>query len=298
MSEHPHDKFFKALFSNKQMMMEYISQFLPPSIVDNLLLDSLTLQKVSHVDDKLKESFSDIIYTGIFKESQRQLDICLLLEHKSFPSKYIQLQLLRYMLNAWEKQLGQKEELRLIIPIVFYHGKQKWNTQPIDQYFGQIDPSFKAFIPSFDYILTDLKNYSDEQILNLKASFLINSFLVLKHAWEKNYLKQYIDLLIEPKGAIDSSLRRKFFVYFRRIIQLTGEEIELLMENVSSNTKKEFLSLHDWTLQKGRAEGRAEKLNENIKGLLTNGVSIELIAKSLKVSEEFVLSIKKGLKLD
>jgi predicted transposase/invertase (TIGR01784 family) len=41
-------------------------------------------------------------------------------------------------------------------------------------------------------------------------------------------------------------------------------------------------------LNKGRAEGRAEEKLENARNLKANGVSIELIAKSLGLAEEKV----------
>jgi len=47
-------------------------------------------------------------------------------------------------------------------------------------------------------------------------------------------------------------------------------------------------SIMTTALNKGRAEGRAEEKLENARNLKANGVSIELIAKSLGLTEEEV----------
>jgi predicted transposase/invertase (TIGR01784 family) len=47
-------------------------------------------------------------------------------------------------------------------------------------------------------------------------------------------------------------------------------------------------SIMTTALNKGRAEGRAEEKLENARNLKANGVSIELIAKSLGLAEEEV----------
>src|SRR5690625_3721170 len=52
-----------------------------------------------------------------------------LFEHKSYEEKNISFQLLKYMIEIWENKLNKEktDELPIVIPLVVYHGKQKWN---------------------------------------------------------------------------------------------------------------------------------------------------------------------------
>lgn len=179
-SKQPHDRLFKTVFSKRKVMLDYIRQFLPKKIWKEFDLRTLKLSSTSGVDKKLKEHVSDLVYTCLWNKTEH-VRICLLLEHKSYPEKYPRIQLLRYMLNIWEKDLEDNKVPKPIIPIVFYHGKQKWKSKAFSASFGKAGKVFEQFIPQFDYHLTDLSEFSDDFILNLKRGFLVNSLLLMKH---------------------------------------------------------------------------------------------------------------------
>ncbi|MEZ4828082.1 MAG: Rpn family recombination-promoting nuclease/putative transposase [Bacteroidia bacterium] len=47
---------------------------------------------------------------------------------KSYPVDFPHLQILRYMLEIWDRQVREQQPLSLIIPILVYHGKEGGNT--------------------------------------------------------------------------------------------------------------------------------------------------------------------------
>ena len=123
----PHDKFFKEIFGKPDLAADFVRNYLPPTIVDALDLASLEVQKESFVDEKLEESFADLIYRVRLRNSQETTFVCLLFEHKSNPDKWVALQILAYLLKFWERLKEQKaKKLPLIFPILFYHGQAKW----------------------------------------------------------------------------------------------------------------------------------------------------------------------------
>lgn len=185
--KHPHDHFFKATFSRRRVMLDYIRQFLPKELWKDFDLRTLKLSPTSYVDKKLEETLSDLVYTCIWK-GKENVRICLLLEHKSYSVKYPQIQLLQYMINIWKADIADKKKLRLVIPIVFYHGKTKWKKKLFETQFGEVGKVFQDFIPKFDYLLTDLSQYPDKFIVDLKRGFLINSCLAMKHTRDEAYL--------------------------------------------------------------------------------------------------------------
>ncbi len=174
--EKPHDKFFKSTFSIKEVAQDYIEQFLPKEVSNSLNLNTLEHSDTSYVDNALSEHFSDIVYHCESKGSE-PIRISLLFEHKSYVPQYPHLQLLRYLVNAWENDLKDKKILTVTIPIILYHGQRKWHYKPFNKYFKLPNEKLTKYIPNFDYHLSDLSNYSDENLLQLKAGFLINTLL-------------------------------------------------------------------------------------------------------------------------
>ena len=145
----PHDHLFKSTFSDKQIAIDYILNFLPTPLSSKLDLSSLELSGTSYVDSELKESLSDVVYTCTYGEES--LTLALLLEHKSGPDGIIHLQLLSYMLGFWKQQPEKKMGLRVVIPIVVYHGGQKWEKRTFISHFPGLDHTLRPFIPHFEY---------------------------------------------------------------------------------------------------------------------------------------------------
>ncbi|MEA3496860.1 MAG: Rpn family recombination-promoting nuclease/putative transposase, partial [Bacteroidota bacterium] len=144
-----HDRFFKSLFSNKNGVREFVSKTISPSIVEKLDLNTLEIDNTEYLDNRLNSSFSDLVYNCKYGKSSN-VKISLLFEHKSQPEKFPHFQLLGYMLRIWELQIKQNKELTAVIPIIFYHGKKKWDNKGFEEYFGNIDNELQNFIPKFD----------------------------------------------------------------------------------------------------------------------------------------------------
>ena len=94
----------------------------------------------------------------------------LLFEHKSYQDKGISLQLLKYMVEIWEAKRNKEKakELPIIIPLVIFHGQQKWK-QPSSlakmlNGYDELPEAVKVYVPNFEYLLYDLSIFSDEDI--------------------------------------------------------------------------------------------------------------------------------------
>lgn len=111
----------------------------------------------SFINEKLQETFTDILY-GV-KISGRGAYIALLLEHKSYADKLGVFQVAGYIIDAWRKMIEDgKEELPVVIPLIIYHGKAKWNYKK----------DIREMIPDF-HLLPD---YLKEMLPVLKHDFI------------------------------------------------------------------------------------------------------------------------------
>ncbi len=296
-----HDKFFKTLFLRKEDVKEFLSKTLPKELVKNIDLKTLELDNSEYIDENLKSSFSDIVYNCKYRK-KTLIKISILFEHKSYPEKHPHLQLLSYMLNIWQKQIKQKQELTPVIPIIFYHGKQKWNKNTLVDYFNNIDSKLQKFIPEFEYKLIDTSNYSDSEIKNLFQSLELQiGLLLLKNIFDNYKILQgeveifsSSDLLLQTEEGEQYFEAIVAYLYYN-----TDFEIQKFidkMRTISPRAEEKFVSTAMRLEMKGRKEGREEgrkKEREKIAiNFLNNGVSIEIVTLSTGLTKEELLKLQ------
>ena len=198
------------------------------------------MSETSHIDEELQEHLSDIVYYCRWK-SKTSVRISLLFEQKSYPEKYPHLQLLRYLLGTWEYDLREEQPLTVTIPIIVYHGKKRWNYKSFPAYFPipktDTESPLNRYIPKFDYHLTDLSHYSDEQLLALKMGYLVNTLLALKHRRDEEYIKNHFErIFVYSEHYWVTEQGRNFLkivvVYVLQTTELSRKEVEGLVKKL------------------------------------------------------------------
>lgn len=261
----PHDAFFKESFSMVTIVREYILRFLPESIVTKLDLEQLTLDNTSYFTPELEPYYSDLVWQC--RLGKKQIKIAFLFEHKSKPERYPHLQLLRYLLEKWERDVLDKVSLTPIIPIIIYHGKAKWKAREFKDYFKGIDPDIWDYIPAFRYELTDLSGYTPEDILKTKAGLLINTFLALQFGNNINFIRNNFSLFFhDENSALNEDSNRNFIqliiVYLFKNSAFSPEDAKKLLTNISEPVKKNVMNTYEKLLAEGEAKGKEKGLAE------------------------------------
>lgn len=111
----------------------------------------------------------------------------------------------------------------------------------------------------------------------------------------------------------DRNLFRSLIVYFIELIEIEGEELEIMIQKIPDVMKTEFVSLADRLRESGRKEGRAEGRKEGrtegrsegiheknriaTKNMLRKGFDVSTICDILEVTPEFVEKVRKSMKL-
>jgi predicted transposase/invertase (TIGR01784 family) len=166
--QNPHDRFFKETFGKVEVAKDFLNNYLPESIMQVIDIDTLEPQKDSFINEKLQEGFSDLLFKANI--NNREGYIYFLFEHKSYTSKDIAFQLLRYMVEIWGAKTKKEkaDELPVIIPLVVYHGKGRWKigTTLGEMITGYEDlpEDIKKVTPNYEYLLYDLSRYTDDEI--------------------------------------------------------------------------------------------------------------------------------------
>ena len=169
----PHDAYFKATFGKIDFAKDFLKNYLPRELVDLVNINTLSSEPTSYLTKELEEQFTDLVYKAEIKGEKAY--ITFLLEHKSYPDRMVIFQVLKYIISIWEEKIRNdveskkaenkilktnEIELPIIIPLVVYHDKNKWN---IKRSLGEMIPHYKnlpdiikRYIPNYQYLLIDL----------------------------------------------------------------------------------------------------------------------------------------------
>ncbi|MEA2012994.1 MAG: Rpn family recombination-promoting nuclease/putative transposase, partial [Verrucomicrobiota bacterium] len=170
LTNNPHDKLFKEVFSNKKEAIAFLKDSIPKTVSSKIDWNSLKLQKNNFIDEDMKGSESDLLYEVKLDKTQKISYIYVLFEHQSNPDKWMGFRTLKYMCRIWDRQFKEhprSKYLRPILPVVLYQGKKQWNiSTKFTEQFGQIDIDTK-FFPNFEYCLIDQTDLDDEHLNGL-----------------------------------------------------------------------------------------------------------------------------------
>ncbi|RKX83135.1 MAG: hypothetical protein DRP57_08510 [Spirochaetes bacterium] len=232
-----HDRFFKKLFFKEENVKDFLKQVLPADIVSEINFDKIKIEATEYIDKEYKKGLSDLVVkTKLTKK--RDADIYILFEHKSYKDKKVMLQLLSYMLKMWKRDMNNKQDLRVIIPLVFYHGRSKWNIPLCFKDNFNCDESLKEYLLNFKYILfdtNDLEIGSEKEKKFRQNVNLLTGIVLMKNVYYNNYSNlEYIINLWAETGLIKE---RELVIFFMKYIVETenidaGKISKLLKEKL------------------------------------------------------------------
>ena len=288
----PHDKFFKEAFGREETARDFVVNYLPDEIRELLDLECIEAGKESFVDEELKEHFSDVIYRTRLKGGE-PVCIYVLFEHKSYSDDIVLFQLLRYMVKIWHSDINNNKPLCPILPIVVYHGKEKWSVGVNFQSLMKVPEAMRPFVPEFSCLLYDLGKYTDEEIKG--AVILKVAILLMKHIFSKDLgekLPEILGLLVE---IMDKQTGLEYLQTILRYLSSAGEHLN--KEEVREALTKTFVeqggnlmaTLAEQWIEEGRAEGKKEGRAEAQKML------IELLEFRFSFAPSYMVEMVEGI---
>ncbi|GAA4431999.1 Rpn family recombination-promoting nuclease/putative transposase [Ravibacter arvi] len=286
-----HDNFVRAILADKEIAIDYFRSCLPQNIAARLDLSALTQLPDTYLSKGLRKTISDIVYSCRLKEDSREVKITLLLEHKSRPDKSTPVQLLGYIASAHRKQLTEDKKLSPIIPVLLYHGRERWLYRTLGALMAGLDSELMPFVPDYEYVYHDLGEIPDKQIQLLENKFLQASFLALKYSQLKVDLVRWIPTILSLAADVEKNLQRVLIVYTFGISDLKEEQIIRLIDEVPANIKSTVMSTKDVLVEMGRKE----KTEKTVRNMIHEGLPTELICKVLEVDPYYVSDIRQKI---
>ena len=286
------------MFSDLSKVKSYLEGTLSAGLLKRLDFDSLVEDPTTYIDDQLKGFYSDVVYNCRYK-GNISVKITLLFEHKSYVPKYPHVQLIIYMGGVWSRQIKEGEPISLIIPMVIYHGKNKWEYRSFASYFkGEVDEYLLSFIPTFDFLLTNLKADSVEDIRErYRLLSLQMGFLLMKSIHEDTLLDQLEEVFQGVDKLLKDEQGCKYFelliVYLYYGSKLDAKEIMEKAYHISQQAGELADSTAMRLIQQGRTEGWAKGRTEGRTEGIKEG---EKRGKKIGEQEKAILSCKAMLK--
>jgi len=154
----PHDRFVRFMLGRPETAISYLKRHLPPDCVSQLELAGLRPVSQSFVDQTLRESFSDLVFEVPLVAGGSAM-VVILFEHKSYPDPMTAFQVLRYQVRVLERRARDGLPLCCVIPLVLYHGEQRWNVARTLTDLIAVPGPLRRFIPQFELPLLDFRAY-------------------------------------------------------------------------------------------------------------------------------------------
>lgn len=163
----PHDKLFKAVFSDLEETAEFLHIYLPEPLRDLIDWKTLRLIEGTFIDEELSDQESDLLFQVLLRGTKETIFLYLLYEHQSQPLKWMRRRLYRYEDRIWDESFKitpEQELLPPILPVVFYQGESKWN---YSTEFADLFPEMArnwSFVPRFAHVLIDQSGLDPKQV--------------------------------------------------------------------------------------------------------------------------------------
>lgn len=300
-----HDAFFRKMMANKPIAKDFLNQHLPESILKIIKYESLEQMPDTFIQQNLRRSHCDLLYK--VQLGDRKGYLYTLVEHQSTMDSRMPLRIWKYILQIMEKYVTGKQEYPLVVPIVIYNGKNKYNKptslteminakpEIVENILGDIKP----------FQLIDLNEIDDEKLRNETWSGIMQ--YVMKHIFKQN-LQQYLEILMPNLKLIvsydqDSNIYIETMIHY--IINCSGLENDGVLSTIFSEglTEEygEMAMVEEKTLrykwltegrEEGLEEGRMLEQKEIAINLLKLNTSIEFISKATSLSIEEIQALQ------
>ncbi len=316
-----HDEFCFAEMSEKDISSDLVQNVVDDDLLEILDLTTIKVTSESHIDGKLRKTRSDVIIEVKIKEDSEGvkkilekegprvemkddvLKLIFLVEHKSTKERLSLMQLLKYLVNIWCKDMEEGRELTPIIPILLYHGETEWNeADNLEMCFHWFARRILGdFIPYFKYVCLDV---SKIDISKLKGGPRLKMFFQIlqeSHGDLKKGFEKAIDILNNglrgrsvPSG-VDRDLSN-IIEYVSRSSKVSPESLDMIIDKIEiPELEEKAMTLAEKLEERGFAKGRLEgertgRLEGERTGRLEEKMYTAINLKHMGVNAEFIIA--------
>ena len=293
----PHDRLFRAVFSDASEAASLLRNALPHSVHQSLDWTTLTLTAGTFIDEELRQSETDLLYQVEHAGTGQPASVYVLLEHQSSPDPLMRLRLLRYSSRIWEADLRDnpgRRSLRTIVPVVFYQGTSAWTySTEFSDLFSEATRTW-PWTPRFSHVLLDQTTLTPETVTGKVRTRIVQLLLMAASGHHTPEALRLAAALAASPEARDASNLNLFVQYLTSTQDPEGIDLfDETMKDHGIDIGATLMTYAQQLMEKGRAEGLAEGRTEgrmknqveNVQGLLQAEVAWEVITTATGLTE-------------
>jgi predicted transposase/invertase (TIGR01784 family) len=295
-----HDGLFRFSFDKKNVAESFARENLPAEITRDLDFSTLTPDKDTFVDQKLSRCYADVLYHIQFKNKPAYL--YFLFEHKSWQPDFPGLQLLKNMINIWEKHVEHykgTQKLPPIIPMLIYHGEYPWKVDTNFVSMFDIPDTLKKYIPAFSYELTDVSHMPEEEIKGeVELRIVLTAFRYIFHPEIMSQLKNIFQLFGElpDKSKFNEYLKLLLIYLGSNVKDVTPDQLRDAVNKALKEGGAMMSTVFQEVLEKGKEIGVKEGEEKNklkvALNCLIKGMDVQTIAEITDLPVERIELLK------
>lgn len=279
-----HDAVFKQFLTHPDTARDFLELHLPPALRLCCDLNTLKLESGSFIERDLRAYYSDVLYS--LRAGEGNGYVYALIEHQSSPDKHMAFRLLRYAIAAMQRHLeAGHDQLPLVIPILFYHGRVTPYPYSMSWLEAFSEPILARQLYAGHFPLVDVTVISDDDIMQHRRMAILE--LLQKHVRQRDLadlLEQLVTLLLAGYTTDDQLASLMNYVlqvgdtaipeaFIRELARRAPQHEEVLMTIAQK--------LEQQGIEKGRLEGRQEGEREATlkiaRSMLANGLDRAMV---------------------
>ena len=299
----PHDKLFRTVFGDPAETVGLLRAYLPEPLATELQWSSLTLQDATFVDERLRDSQSDLLFAIDRAAGDPPAWLYVLLEHQSQPDRWMPFRLLKYCCRIWDRdrRMHPRERgLRPIIPLVFYQGRGRWrHATELAELFAASVREW-PWVPRFTHLLIDQSSIVPGEVRGRLPGRIAQLMMMAPFRHRREALRRAVHLLAELLPTGDRDAVRTFVMYLlatqdRDTALAFGEDLGRAMSGPGGELMTYAEELIAEGLEKGRQEGELRGQVDTIEKLVQAGVQWSVIESATGLDRDALRALRQRL---
>ena len=299
---HIHDKTFRKILDDKKEFTIFINKIF--NLEEKLEEKDIEKYNRKFVSVDYTNQESDVIYKLKNKE------IFILVEHQTKIDKKMPIRILKYELEIIRSRMDENNrlEIPIIIPIVLYTGKQRWNAKINYPSYNSELARYRG-LKKVEYNLIDINDYTIEDLY--KENSILTKIMILEKS------NKYIEIINNVDKIVNKVYDSKLYTQTQKEmllnilnntminivgnkkmkeykIKLEGGENMLALYEMIENERNEIYStgIKEGKV-KGKIEGKIEGIKAIAKKMLRMKFDKDTIIKATGIKEEELEKLKK-----
>ena len=295
---HIHDKTFRKILDDKKEFTIFINKIF--NLEERLEEKDIEKYNRKFVSVDYTNQESDVIYKLKNKE------IFILVEHQTKIDKKMPIRILKYELEIIRSRMDENNRLEfpIIIPIVLYTGKQRWNAKINYPSYNSELARYRG-LKKVEYNLVDINDYTIEDLY--KENSILTKIMILEKS------NKYIEIINNVDKIVNKVYDSKLYTQTQKEmllnilnntminivgnkkmkeykIKLEGGENMLALYEMIENERNEIYSTG---IKEGKVKGKIEGIKAIAKKMLRMKFDKDTIMKATGIKEEELEKLKK-----